>query len=119
MADHAVWKLSKEPRKVFLQALMHPPAPNAKLKGAYRRFRKYKTPPAGKRPLAQLSDRTLRAANMTGAAFHLETKRSTVADGPAVLGYYTLSAHSIERDALPEDVVKKLKLPRYPYVPLL
>jgi len=40
-----------------------------------------------------------------------------VANGPAVLGYYTLSAHSIERESLPEDVVKKLKLPRYPFIP--
>jgi len=40
-----------------------------------------------------------------------------MADGPAVLGYYTLSAHSIERNALPEDVVKKLKLPKYPFIP--
>jgi GNAT superfamily N-acetyltransferase len=41
-----------------------------------------------------------------------------LADGPAVLGYYTLSAHSIERDALPEPVVKTLKLPKYPYLPV-
>ena len=40
-----------------------------------------------------------------------------MADGPAVLGYYTLSAHSIARDALPEDVVKRLKLPKYPLIP--
>ena len=40
-----------------------------------------------------------------------------MADGAAVMGYYTLSAHSIERDALPEDIVKKLKLPRYPLIP--
>jgi len=40
-----------------------------------------------------------------------------MADGPAVLGYYTLSAHSIERNALPEDVVKKLKLPKHPLIP--
>ena len=40
-----------------------------------------------------------------------------MADGPAVLGYYTLSAHSIERNALPEDVVKKLKLPKYALIP--
>ncbi len=40
-----------------------------------------------------------------------------MADGPAVLGYYTLSAHSIERSALPEDLVKKLKLPKYPLIP--
>jgi predicted N-acetyltransferase YhbS len=40
-----------------------------------------------------------------------------MADGPTVLGYYTLSAHSIERTALPEDVVKKLKLPKYPLIP--
>ena len=40
-----------------------------------------------------------------------------MADGPAVLGYYTLSAHSIERTALPDDVVKKLNLPKYPLIP--
>jgi hypothetical protein len=40
-----------------------------------------------------------------------------MADGPAVPGYYTLSSHSIERDALPEEVVKKLKLPKYPLIP--
>ena len=40
-----------------------------------------------------------------------------MADGPSVLGYYTLSAHSVERGSLPEDVLKKLKLPRYPFIP--
>lgn len=40
-----------------------------------------------------------------------------MADGPSVLGYYTLSAHGIERGALPETVVKKLKLPPYPLIP--
>jgi predicted GNAT family N-acyltransferase len=40
-----------------------------------------------------------------------------MADGPSVLGYYTLSAHNVKRDALTEDVVKKLKLPRYPFIP--
>ena len=40
-----------------------------------------------------------------------------MADGPAVLGYYTLSAHSIERNALPDDLAKKLKLPKYPLIP--
>ena len=40
-----------------------------------------------------------------------------MADGPAVLGYHTLSAHSIERNALPDDVAKKLKLPKYPLIP--
>ena len=40
-----------------------------------------------------------------------------MADGPAVLGYYTLSAHSMERGALPDEVAKKLKLPKYPLIP--
>jgi len=40
-----------------------------------------------------------------------------MADGAAVMGYYTLSAHSIERNTLPDDVVKKLKLPKYPLIP--
>jgi predicted GNAT family N-acyltransferase len=41
-----------------------------------------------------------------------------MAEGSAVLGYYTLSAHSIERTDLPEDVVKKLKLTRYSFIPV-
>jgi predicted GNAT family N-acyltransferase len=40
-----------------------------------------------------------------------------MADGAKVLGYYTLSAHNIERSALPEDAIKKLKLPKYPFIP--
>jgi predicted N-acetyltransferase YhbS len=40
-----------------------------------------------------------------------------MAHGPVVLGYYTLSALSIERHSLPEDVVKKLKLPKYELIP--
>lgn len=35
-----------------------------------------------------------------------------------MLGYYTLSAHSVERDALPEEVLSKLKLPKYPLLPV-
>jgi uncharacterized protein (DUF1778 family) len=42
IADHTVWKLTQEQRNVFLEALMNPPAPNAKLKEAYKRFRKHK-----------------------------------------------------------------------------
>jgi len=41
-----------------------------------------------------------------------------MADGATVLGYYTLSAHSIERSTLPEAVVAKLKLPRYSFLPV-
>jgi predicted GNAT family N-acyltransferase len=40
-----------------------------------------------------------------------------MANGPSVLGYYTLSAHSMERGTLPAAVVKKLKLPEYPLIP--
>jgi len=40
-----------------------------------------------------------------------------MADGPKVLGYYTLSAHHLERSSLPEEIVKKLKLPKYPFIP--
>ena len=40
-----------------------------------------------------------------------------MADGPTVLGYYTLSSHSIERHSLPEEVIKKLKLPKYELIP--
>jgi predicted N-acetyltransferase YhbS len=45
------------------------------------------------------------------------TAAFVMAYGPAVLGYYTLSAHSMERGALPEEIVKKLKLPKYTLIP--
>jgi predicted N-acetyltransferase YhbS len=40
-----------------------------------------------------------------------------MADGPSVLGYYTLSAHSVERGILLDEIVKKLKLPKYSSIP--
>lgn len=40
-----------------------------------------------------------------------------MAEGPSVVGYYTLSAHNLKRDVLPEEIVKKLKLPKYLYIP--
>jgi uncharacterized protein (DUF1778 family) len=42
IADHAVWKLTQEQQKVFVDALTDPPAPNQKLREAYKRFRKHK-----------------------------------------------------------------------------
>ena len=42
IADHTVWKVTGEQQKVFIDALMNPPAPNRKLREAYKRFRKYK-----------------------------------------------------------------------------
>jgi len=42
IADHTVWKLSQEQHKAFIAALTDPPAPNQKLRQAYKRFRKYK-----------------------------------------------------------------------------
>jgi uncharacterized protein (DUF1778 family) len=42
IAEHTVWKLTQEQRTVFIDALMDPPAPNPKLRQAYRRFQKYK-----------------------------------------------------------------------------
>jgi uncharacterized protein (DUF1778 family) len=43
IAEHTVWQLSQEQQKVFFEALMNPPPPNAKLRAAYKRFRKYKS----------------------------------------------------------------------------
>jgi len=34
-----------------------------------------------------------------------------------VLGYYTLSAHNVKRDELPDSIIKVLKLPKYPSIP--
>jgi uncharacterized protein (DUF1778 family) len=42
IADHTVWKLTQEQQKLFIDALMDPPAPNQNLQEAYKRFRKYK-----------------------------------------------------------------------------
>jgi uncharacterized protein (DUF1778 family) len=42
IAEHTVWRLTQEQQKVFIDALMDPPAPNPKLREAYKRFRKYK-----------------------------------------------------------------------------
>jgi uncharacterized protein (DUF1778 family) len=41
--EQTVWKLNQEQQKVFTQALMNPPAPNSKLRAAYKRYRQYKT----------------------------------------------------------------------------
>jgi predicted GNAT family N-acyltransferase len=38
-------------------------------------------------------------------------------DGKTVAGYYTLSQYAVDAGDLPEAVVKKLKLPRYPQLP--
>src|SRR5580693_3993774 len=42
IAEHTVWKLSQEQQKVFIHALMEPPPPNAKLREAHKRYRRYK-----------------------------------------------------------------------------
>jgi uncharacterized protein (DUF1778 family) len=42
IAEQTVWKLTQEQQKVFIDALMNPPAPNQNLREAYKRFRKYK-----------------------------------------------------------------------------
>jgi uncharacterized protein (DUF1778 family) len=40
--ESTVWKLSQDQQKAFVEALMGPPAPNAKLRAAYRRYEKLK-----------------------------------------------------------------------------
>lgn len=40
-----------------------------------------------------------------------------MAEGAEALGYYTLSAHNVKRDELPEEIIRKLKLPKYPFIP--
>jgi len=42
IAEHTVWKLSQEQQKVFIDALLEPPLPNAKLRDAHKRYRQYK-----------------------------------------------------------------------------
>jgi uncharacterized protein (DUF1778 family) len=41
IAEHTLWKLTHEQQTAFIDALMDPPAPNQKLRQAYKRFRKY------------------------------------------------------------------------------
>ena len=38
--DHEVWALSRRDREIFVQALLRPPAPNARVKAALRRYRR-------------------------------------------------------------------------------
>src|SRR5216684_1500439 len=39
----STWQLSVEQQKAFVEALMHPPAPNRRLRAARRRYEEYKT----------------------------------------------------------------------------
>lgn len=38
--QHEVWTLTDRDRQVFVEALLHPPAPNARMIAAVRRYRK-------------------------------------------------------------------------------
>lgn len=42
ISDHTIWKLTQDQQKAFIGALTNAPAPNQKLREAYKRFRKYK-----------------------------------------------------------------------------
>jgi uncharacterized protein (DUF1778 family) len=42
IAEHSHWQLTQQQQKVFVEGLMDPPAPNPKLRQAYKLFRKYK-----------------------------------------------------------------------------
>jgi uncharacterized protein (DUF1778 family) len=44
ITEHTVWKLTQRQQQVFIGALLDPPAPNQKMREAYRRLRKYKAP---------------------------------------------------------------------------
>jgi uncharacterized protein (DUF1778 family) len=40
--ESSVWKLSRDQQKAFVEALLNPPAPNRKLRAAYRHYQQYK-----------------------------------------------------------------------------
>lgn len=42
IAEHTVWKLTQEQQKIFIDALMEPPSPNARLREAHKRYQQYK-----------------------------------------------------------------------------
>jgi uncharacterized protein (DUF1778 family) len=42
LEESTVWKLSQDQQKTFVEALMDPPAPNRKLRAAFRRYEKSK-----------------------------------------------------------------------------
>jgi uncharacterized protein (DUF1778 family) len=46
--ESTVWQLSQDQQKAFVEALMHPPAPNRKLREAYRRYEEFKALPPGR-----------------------------------------------------------------------
>jgi len=41
--EQTVWQLNQDQQKIFIRALTDPPAPNPKLRAAYKRYRQYKT----------------------------------------------------------------------------
>lgn len=63
-------------------------------------------------------DRYLRQQASQDARRHVATTWLLVDQAGAVAGYYTLSASSVNLDDLSPDQVKRLKLPRYPQVPV-
>lgn len=40
--EHTVWKLTREQSDSFVSALANPPAPNRRLREAYKKFRKHR-----------------------------------------------------------------------------
>jgi uncharacterized protein (DUF1778 family) len=42
ITEHTVWKLTRQQQQAFVDALLDPPAPNQKLREAYKQFREYK-----------------------------------------------------------------------------
>jgi len=41
--EHTVWALKHDQQKLFVDTLMHPPAPNSRLRAAHKRYRQYTT----------------------------------------------------------------------------
>ena len=60
--EDRVWKLSRDQQKAFIDALMDPPAPNQKLRAAYKRYEESQAVSGDPVTSAFVSDRTIRTA---------------------------------------------------------
>lgn len=129
---HTSWTLEERDRDLFVQALLNPPEPSARMKAAARATNnalacsgssvnsgEYKV-----EPLAANHDRAAFGCGVLQLDAYLQRqagqdlKRSLAAifvltqGNEIVAGFYTLSSHSILAEQLPQDLAKKL--PRFP-----
>src|SRR5260370_19924136 len=128
--------LHDEARDVFVNAVLHPPAPNEASRKAAQRYKEQmgrelagetEKPRFVVEPLGPKHDRApfscgveILDAYLHNQAGQDRKKRAAVPfvitpDGTTTAGYYTLSQYSVQPDEIPPEVAERL--PKYPIVP--